>query len=158
ASPNAKGGLWDETPMHLAASAGNIEALQQLFLAGGDIGAKDSRGFFPLYDAAQSGQIEAVNWLIQHGADTLATTNGREGALAPAARDGHGKIVKILLATPGGPLQTSDALYGAADYDRIEIVNDLLAAGANPDGPMDGRPPPLVGAAYDGRIKICNAL
>ena len=57
--------------IHDAASAGNIEAVQQHLAAGTDVNAKDNRGRTPLYRATNK---EIAELLIAAGADVSANT------------------------------------------------------------------------------------
>ena len=83
--------------IHDAASAGNIEAVQQHLAAGTDVNAKDNRGRTPLYRATNK---ETVELLINKGSDVNA------------------KVVS-------GPLQGSTPLDLAIINNETEIA-DLL--------------------------------
>ncbi len=68
--------------IHVATSAGHIEAVKQHLAAGADVNAKDdSFGGTPLHYAAMEGHMEIVELLITKGADVNAATKNGHTAL-----------------------------------------------------------------------------
>ncbi|KAG1733613.1 uncharacterized protein EDB91DRAFT_1057349 [Suillus paluster] len=63
-SPNAPD-LFTYTPMHAAASYGQLETLAYLVSQGGDVNITDEDGDTPLYAVEN---IETARWLLDHGA------------------------------------------------------------------------------------------
>lgn len=57
------------TPLHLACSRGNIEAITALLSHGADINVRDGAGRSPLHHAALKGFVETVDVLLGLGAD-----------------------------------------------------------------------------------------
>ncbi|KAF9521678.1 ankyrin repeat-containing domain protein [Crepidotus variabilis] len=53
------------TPMHAAASYGQIHVLEYLLSRGGDVNITDNEGDTPLYTVEN---VETARWLLQHGA------------------------------------------------------------------------------------------
>jgi TM2 domain-containing membrane protein YozV len=74
-------GNFGQTPLHDAASFGNIEAVKLLVSKGADIHIADSQGFTPLHHVAFNGdvkvaeRIEIAQFLISKGANVKAKTN-----------------------------------------------------------------------------------
>ena len=99
-------------------------------------------GLTSLHIAAQRGHLEMTSFLLEQGAAVDGNNAFTETPLAIAARTGQLPLVNLLLehhasVQPGllGPL------YEAAGTGNIDIVNALLAAGADPDGEEHtGRP------------------
>lgn len=60
-----------DTPLHAAASNGNVEIARQLIEAGADVNRRTEidGGDTPLLSAAFSGEPETVRFLLEHGAD-----------------------------------------------------------------------------------------
>jgi len=59
----------NETPLHVAAIWGEVEAIRLLVAAGADINAAGEHGHTPLQEAAGQLKIEAVKVLLELGAD-----------------------------------------------------------------------------------------
>jgi len=70
------------TGAHLAAQAGDLEALQsEVGKKKESVHVKDANGWTPLHEGARSGHLEVVRYLIDSGADANATT-GSQGHTA----------------------------------------------------------------------------
>ncbi len=78
ANPNNPG-YW--SPLHYAASVGNLEMIKKLLAKGAEVNARTLRGITPLYMAARDADIETVKLLLSAGARKDFCTNE---ALAPA--------------------------------------------------------------------------
>jgi len=74
------------TPLHLAASSGNVETIATLLDHKADVNAKESEwGQTPLMFAASENRVDAIKALMAHGADPNITTSVvAEGKLAVA--------------------------------------------------------------------------
>ena len=55
------------TPLHIAAGAGNKETVEFLITKGANLHAKNNFGWIPLHSASYNGQIEISNLLISKG-------------------------------------------------------------------------------------------
>jgi ankyrin repeat protein len=69
-----KTGIWLRAgeSIHVATSAGHIEAVKHHLAAGTDVNAKDYKGMTPLHKAAWNGHTEVAELLIAKGADVNA--------------------------------------------------------------------------------------
>jgi ankyrin repeat protein len=78
--------------------AGDIDALERLLKAGGDIDARDRYGQTGLMLAAMHGERSTVAWLIERGASLDHTARYRLSALMLAVLNGHREIAHMLIA------------------------------------------------------------
>lgn len=70
-----------ETPLHVAASWGDLAAITLLARAGADLDARGDLGYTPLHEAAEQGHADAVALLIELGANINITQD--QGLTAP---------------------------------------------------------------------------
>jgi ankyrin repeat protein len=135
-----------ETPLITAASYGDAEVARVLVDAGADLEARSADdaggvpGGTPLLHAAVFGMTEAVDVLVEAGAEV----HGIEEAAAA------GDVTEWLEDAPADARLR--ALVMAADHQRLEVIDELLAAGT----PIDAVDPafgghPLRAAAENGR-------
>lgn len=132
------------TPLHLAALAGNLAAVESLLRAGADPVATDTLGARAIHYAARAGRREVVERLLtaiepllsRPGRPTYFQDNGGDGPLHYAARGGHGPVVELLLARGFDARGANDGyvapLHEAARSGHLAVVELLLAAGARP--------------------------
>jgi ankyrin repeat protein len=113
AKVNAADGVGD-TALLLAAEIGNIETMRLLIAKGADVHAINRYGDSTLFAAARGRRTEAVRLMIEKGVDpNLATT------WFPSVRNGQIAQLKLV------------ALDRAANFGPVQMVRDLLKAGAN---------------------------
>ncbi|KAM4609403.1 BRCA1-associated RING domain protein 1 [Polymixia lowei] len=86
-----------ETPLHLAAIKGDVDAARELLDQGADPNLKDNAGWTPLHEACNLGHRAVVEVLLSRGA--LPNTPGYENdsPLHDAVRNGHPDIARLLL-------------------------------------------------------------
>lgn len=60
---------WDETPLHEAAKAGDVELCQAYLEAGATVDALDYRDRTPLFLAAEEGNEQCVKLLLSYNAN-----------------------------------------------------------------------------------------
>jgi len=151
-----------------AAIIGSAPILDALLKAGADPNFKTPNGETPLMAVARSGHVDAAKILLDAGADTNAKeTWGGQSALMWAAAQSQPEMVK-LLASSGANLNDHGKvnqwdrkiiqeprpkdmnkggftpLHYAAREGCLACVQDLLAAGADPDSEDPDRMTPLL--------------
>ena len=85
-----------ETPLHVAATRGDVEMIAALLDAGADIQVPGEYRYTPLHAAAGQGHADAVRLLLARGASTTATTDDGITPLELARSLGHGEIEGLL--------------------------------------------------------------
>jgi hypothetical protein len=116
----------------------------------------------PLICAASHGDVDVVRVLLDAGADVDLTDSPPETALRLAAAFGYPEIVDMLVAagaTPGSIIEAAGAgdlsawpmedltefdracaLRAAAVNERLDVIDQMLAAGTPIDAEVDGEP------------------
>ena len=120
------------------------------------------RGSTALIHAAANGHLRIVARLLEAGASPNLPDQDGTTALAAACYFGRAAVVDALLAkgaearvaAAGAAVSALEAAIWSGD---ARIVKRLLAAGADPVG-ASRETPPLVRAAYTGRLEILGAL
>ena len=130
--------IWDShhraTPLHCAASSGNLTSLRLLLKAGADINA-GLAGRSALHYAVQSNAVDCVRELLKAGACPNTPQVYTETPLHVAAAMGSAVCVRLLLEHGAnvrvqfGPRKTT-ALHLAAEDGNAECAKLLLDAGA----------------------------
>lgn len=120
-----------------AARAGNIELLSAFYDAGVNANVADEKGYTALILAAYHGHQKAVTYLIETAhADTCQEDNKGNTALMGAIFKGHLTVAKQLMFADcnvdAQNQQGQTALMFASLFDRQELVQELIASGANP--------------------------
>ena len=160
-APNAREeGRRGETCLCKAAGAGAAGAAEALLAGGAHPDVRSLAGDAPLHLAAARGSEACVDLLLGRGCNHRAEDRGRRTALHLAAFRGRRKVVALLLEhdaavrrgerslqpVPRGPTAREavtyceerdslgfTALHLAAKQGHVEIVRDLLEAGARAD-------------------------
>jgi ankyrin repeat protein len=114
-----------ETPLHVAAAAGQEEMAKLLVEKGAEVSAKDNAGDTPLHVAAAAGQEEMAKLLVEKGADVSAKDNVG-GTPLYLARN-HVDFAELLCKHLASCRQISDA----ADKGELELAEGLLKADPN---------------------------
>ena len=123
--------LGEDRPVHVAARAGNAEALEKEI--GNDtsvVEAPDSHGNRPLHLAVASGNLETVNLLLDAGADIDAVQVGMHNYGASGFRPVHLALWRSTFFTPCGDLKMLEFLLtrGALCTASIAAVRGDLPA------------------------------
>ena len=81
-----------------AASAGNIQDVENALKAGADVNAPEEGGYTALMNAALFGYKDIVEFLISKGANVNAETAWGATALTRAAQNGDRVMVELLIS------------------------------------------------------------
>jgi len=161
------------TPLHWAAFMGHKDVAELLLADGADVNATNNFGETPLHEAASMGHKDVAELLLASNADVNAKGNYRTTTLHLAAYMGHRDVSELLLAHGAdvdiydaakvckverveallkanpGLLSSKDHKYGrtplhwAALYGNKDVVELLLAKGANVNATDNDRMTPL---------------
>jgi cytohesin len=138
-----KADLYNWTPLHFAAQAGQTDVVEYLIAAGADVDAENIRGETPIQLAAGKHHKEMVGLLIEHGADISLHTAVRLGEL-----DTVMSLIEDVNDINVKDARSRTSLSYAAEEGHTEIAELLLAKGA--DVNMRGKKyPPLSWAVWD---------
>lgn len=165
ADPNAVEPVKGQTALMWAAGEGNAAAIERLLAAGASLEARSTGGFTALLFAVRNAELEALGALLAAGANVDAVAPDGTSALNMAVVNAYYEVASVLLmagADPnlpdprGSPLHTiawlrrpgatgTAAVGGEADapprpvgrVTSLELVDALLAAGANPNVRID---------------------
>ena len=184
-SAQTKGGV---TPLMMASLGGYVDAMRPLIAAKADANAKDNQGRTALMAAASSGEATAVEALLTAGADVRAEDASSETAMTYAAAEGHAAAVTALqkrgaragetelilasgrcnaavvraLLSSGMSVETPAAgtspLIVAAGGNCADVVDLLIARGANLNAKNNDGWTPLIKAASAGHTEIVERL
>lgn len=90
------------TPLHYAASGGDLDAVRLLLDSGAELEARAPNGNTPLMMAAAFGFIDVADWLLARGADAAAVNRaGRSAADMALSADRH-ELARRIRVRAGG--------------------------------------------------------
>ncbi|HUE87027.1 MAG TPA: ankyrin repeat domain-containing protein [Vicinamibacterales bacterium] len=125
------------TPLHWAATHGDLELSKMLLVAGANIRATTRiNGYTPLFLAAREGNAGVVAALLDAGADPQAVSATGSTPLMLAAGAGSIEAVERLLDA-GAEIDARErargqtALMFAAAYNRVDAINLLVRRGTD---------------------------
>ncbi|MEM6793036.1 MAG: ankyrin repeat domain-containing protein [Acidobacteriota bacterium] len=149
--------------LHRAVRLGRAESARALVESGGvSVSARDSTGALPLHWTCYQPQADLVDLLVPAGDDAPLDERG-ETPLMKCARLDNVAVARVLLKRGVGGVHARNergrsALHLAADQASLELVELLVAAGADPDlRDGDGRTARHT-AAKRGDLGIVRAL
>ncbi|CAJ1068896.1 ankyrin repeat and death domain-containing protein 1B [Xyrichtys novacula] len=129
--PNKRG----DTPLHLAARNGHLDAIQLLLQSFDTRDEVNTDGETALYQAADNGHEGCVHVLLDAGCDPDILTTANCSALHPVAERGETSLVQLLLeykANADFKNQHQEApLHLAVKHSHIPIIHSLLEAGCD---------------------------
>ena len=85
-----------DTPLHVAATRGDVEMIAALLDAGADIQVPGEYRYTPLHEAAGQGHADAVRILLARCASTTSANDDGITPLELARMLGHGEIERLL--------------------------------------------------------------
>ncbi|KAE9417856.1 hypothetical protein Angca_009224 [Angiostrongylus cantonensis] len=149
------------TPLMLAASQGQVEAVNQLVKNGAYIDCIDSDGRTAFQLAAIHGHLQVVDMLLAIGADEAHKDN--DGAVALHYAVAHGDVALCRALATSATVNATDRagnhpLINACQSDNEEVVRELLNLGANVDQLSLSGQSALRVAALTGNAKIVRVL
>ncbi|XP_021716239.1 ankyrin repeat-containing protein At5g02620-like [Chenopodium quinoa] len=165
-------GKRDDTKLHSAARAGNLDEVLDILSGIGEDELKEllikqnQAGETALYSAAEYGQIEVIKELIKYYDPVAASIKAKNGydAFHVAAKQGDLVTLKLLMETHPDLSMTYDtsnttALQTAATQGHIEVVNFLLESGSGlaTIARSNGKTA-LHAAARNGHVAVVKAL
>ena len=128
-------GGYEETPLHVAASAGHSDMLSLLIKHGADMNDRGKFGDTPLHRALERARLEAGQFLLNRGADINVQNDSDNTALIYATVWGHVEFVRMLLER-GAAIDARGnfgwtPLHWAAHNGHTQVVRLLLERGAD---------------------------
>jgi len=121
-----------DTPLHLAAAAGNTSTVPYLLSAGSDVRSCNTRGEYPLTLAARYGRNDTVKLMLQ-GFPAVKCEEIMSSALTAAIVAGQVDTTALLLRL-GAPVsggENEKPIHLASRLGHKEIVSQLLQYGAS---------------------------
>ena len=156
---NARGLLYEETPLHVALRRGHADVALLLLEHGADSKAQDKNRRTPILLASQGGHLEVVRVLLEHGADKEARDEDSWSPLERASDEGHVEVAQLLLEN-GADVKAQDS------YNRIplhfvkgeELARLFLKHGVDANALDKCDRTPLHNASETGRVGTARVL
>jgi ankyrin repeat protein len=152
-----------DTAIHLAAWAGNCEALSTLLAHGVDVDWLSGRdGYSPLWCAISASNIDAARLLLKHGARVSLRADGGQMPLHQAAVTGQSAMCELLLER-GAQVDSLDddlntALHYAAASGSTASVRALIKGGADVKAVQGQGLTPAHWTAHKGHTEVLGLL
>ena len=151
-----------DTPLHVAAMMGKMDAVLVLLARGAEADARNALDQSPLLYAAYNGCAAIVDTLIAHGAPFEYRDARGNAPIHFAARQGQRAVVELLVSKGAsfderGP-QGKTPLHFAAASGHTEIVKLLASRGAKLDTRDDKGQAPLAEALREGYVETAGLL
>lgn len=155
-----------KTVLMEACEIGHLGVVQTLVkhLKAQGLNERDWRGLTALYYATQGGHEDVVGLLLSKGAQANIADYDKRTPLMVASEQGHVDVVRMLVHSLGlQALEAKDqkgqtALYHAAIQGHEEIVEVLLAKGAQANSSDNQGRTPFVEAAKNGHLGVIQTL
>ncbi|XP_050310455.1 serine/threonine-protein phosphatase 6 regulatory ankyrin repeat subunit A isoform X3 [Anthonomus grandis grandis] len=158
--------LKKQTPLHLAAGAGQIEVCKLLLELGADIDATDEDGKKPIHAACQNNFSEVAKlFLQQHPSLVMATTKDGNTCAHIAAAQGSVTVIEELMKfdrqgviSARNKVTDATPLQMAAEGGHAEVVKALVRAGASVTDENKGGFTAVHLAAQYGHMQVLEVL
>jgi len=115
-----------DTPLHVAAGEGQMEALELLLNWEADIESKNRVGSTPLHRAASNGQVAAVKKLLENGGNVDATNKSGSTPLHCASYGGFVEIAKLLCEHGASKYIKRPNMTNMSPYDYAKSYKPML--------------------------------
>ncbi|KAL8990426.1 MAG: hypothetical protein Q9177_000913 [Variospora cf. flavescens] len=157
------------SPLHIAASRGYDDVVEELVRAGGALEARNTKGATPLHDAARGGHASTVEMLIENGADIETKEpkwrKCREVTALVIAVIAKAEEVACVLLGRGAKVnylfdfQQTILHVAVIDFKSAHTFTLLLQAAANPHARNGGGRTPLhTAASWGNRVAVKSLL
>lgn len=155
------------TPLMIAAQDGCAAIVETLLTHGAAVNQREAeQGVTALLMAAQNGHVETLQLLLASGADASMRRSDGVGPLSVAASNGHVEIVSAMLSAWRATIRNrprdgdtlESALLYAAQAGHVDVVNTLIAGGADVSFRSRDGLTALAAAAQSGRVEVLRTL
>ncbi|KAL9957506.1 hypothetical protein ACROYT_G039145 [Oculina patagonica] len=153
----------DKTPLHYAATKGNLQIIQELLVAGATLDVKDEDERIPLHYAVENGDLPCVRALLEACPDSIHATDFRlQNCLHFAAVKGLISVAKYLV-DQGAAVDSRDderltPLIQASFCGCKLTAGLLLDQGAKIDATDKNGCTALIAAASKGKVGVLRLL
>ena len=129
--------------------------------AGADVHTKNKNGRSPLHYACKSGTLDVVKMLVEADARVRDTDKDGRTCLMLAAYNGHTETVRYLVGLPEVDVNHRDSEDDTALHHArrdADVVQVLLAAGADTEMKNSASYSPLHDACFSGALEVVKTL
>jgi len=156
----------ESSPLHYAAEQDSLLFTKELLSAGAEIDAVDRDRRTPLHLAVDSKKLVQVRFLIESGCVRCPLDRNKWSPLDLAFRTGNLKLIEYLTGLDDTNHRSwSRRLLLAAELQQLDVVDWLLAQGANPltknkhgQTPIDLASTPPYGLELDAETRLENQI
>lgn len=124
-----------DTPLHVAAFKGDLEACKRLVAEGADIHARSYMDYTPFHEAAQGGHKEVIQLFLENGGDVNVRDATQNMPIHDAAKAGHASVCELLVKAgcdvESRGFEQRTPLHHAAMNGQVEVATTLIDLGAN---------------------------
>ena len=132
---------YGQTPLMYACRRGHTDVIRQLYTLGASFAWVSVKGKTAMFEAVTNQHDELVEHIVklqptELDINAVHEKEFKKSALMLAAQEGRSRMAQAILEYPGVDINMQDrigrtAIYFAAKYDNLDIVDLLLKAGTN---------------------------